>query len=124
MIHIKNLMTTPVITVSDAESIRAAVQKMVRSDIGSIVVVNGKKPVGIITERDILKKVVAKELSLDLNVSKVMSKKLSTVGIDTSILEVSKLMNKKNFRRMIIVDKSGALKGIITSKDLMGFLSA
>jgi CBS domain-containing protein len=88
------------------------------------VVVEKGKPVGIITERDILKRVVlAKQNPAKTTVSDVMTRQLITADVNSRIIDVSRTMEKNRFRRLPVTEK-GKLIGIITSKDIIKIMSA
>ena len=78
------------------------------------------KPIGIITERDIARLVAfSSTLSTDTAISEVMSKPLITINQNSSIKEVTDLMQQNGIRRLPIVDNKGKLVGIITAKDII-----
>jgi len=123
MIKITDYMTKPVITVQADESIRQAAAKMDKNDIGSLVVVDNKAPVGIMTERDIFRKAIAKKLDLDATkVEQIMTKDVKTVTEAATLLEVASLMKQHTMRRIVVVDKKDEVVGIVTSKDLIDLL--
>jgi len=111
-------MTTPVITIESKGNLSAAAQTMVQHNIGSVVVVEGKNPVGIITERDVTKQVIKGEEALKQSVKNIMTKGLVTAPPEMSIQQALELMLTKKIRRLPIVDKNG-MTGIVTEKDLM-----
>jgi CBS domain-containing protein len=116
---VKDIMTRAVKTVRIGSSIRDAVSKMNKFNIGSIVVVEGRRPVGIITERDILRRIV--EQSIDpsvVKVSEIMSHPLVAIGPEASLEEASRLMTKKQIKKLP-VKENGKLVGIVTSMDVM-----
>jgi CBS domain-containing protein len=90
---------------------------MVKHEIGSVVVVKGRRPVGIVTERDILKQ-AAKAGKLAKPVGRLRSKSLITAEPSTSVQETFETMLKNKIRRLPIVHGSD-LVGIVTEKDLM-----
>jgi CBS domain-containing protein len=116
---VRDVMTKSVKTVQTGSTVREAVQKMNKFDIGSIVVMDNKRPVGIITERDILRKIV--EQGIDPSVVKandIMSYPLITAEPDQSIEEAARLMAKKGIKKLPVVE-DGRLVGIVTSMDIM-----
>ncbi len=117
-------MSKPVITIKPTDSIRIAAKKMDSYNIGSLVVVDSRKPVGIVTERDILRKGVAKGLELEkATVAKIMTPKVQTVTTAASLIEIASLMKSHTMRRLVVVDKKGSVAGIVTSKDLIDLLT-
>ena len=124
MIKISDWMSKPVIYAKPDDSIFSVVKKMVKHDIGCLVVEDKENNTcGIITERDILKKGIANENDLKLlKVNNIMTRNIQTVSVDASVIEVLKLMNKGKFRDTPIT-KDGNIVGIITSQDLIKILS-
>lgn len=115
---VSQIMSKNVITVDASEKVLKALQVMAEKGIGSVVIVKNGKPVGILTERDVAKKLVVNKEILDKKVEDVMSKPLITVSPDTGIFEALQIMRKNNIRRLPVV-KNGKLEGIITEKDLL-----
>ncbi len=124
MIPVEEWMTTPVKTITPEKTIREAAKIMAKQRVGALVVVNeNNEPLGIITERDILDKVVAKSINPDeVLVKKIMSKKLYTLSPKAPIIEATKLMKKHGCRRVLIVEDN-KIKGILTSRDLIDLIS-
>ncbi len=118
-LRVWEIMTKAVKTVGVDANVREVVQKMNKFKIGSIVVVEGKRPVGILTERDILQKIVAPCLDpATVGVKEIMSSPLVTVNSDISIEDAAKLMAKKKIKTLPIVEDD-ELVGIVTSMDLI-----
>jgi len=118
------IMTKRVVVCSPDTSIIEAARKMKDKTISSIVVIIDRKPVGIVTERDFTNKVVSKNLDTESNnVSKIMTSPVITIPLDTTIYYANDYMNKKNFRRLPIVNENGELIGIITQRDLLNYFT-
>jgi CBS domain-containing protein len=114
----KELMSPGVVTVTPEASLDDAAKIMGAKHIGSLIVVKYDTPVGIVTERDLLSKVLALGLFLkDEKVEDVMSYPLSGVSVSTKIKEVAQLMTIRKGR--LAVFDAGTLVGIITSSDLI-----
>jgi CBS domain-containing protein len=111
-------MSSPVITMESNANLASAAQTMVQHNIGSIVLTEGKKPVGIITERDITKQVIKGGGVLKEPVLKVMTKALVTAAPNMLIQEAFELMLINKIRRLPIVENNNIV-GIVTEKDLM-----
>lgn len=124
MITVKDWMSKPVMTVKPGITVQEAAQVMAKHNIGSVVISNdGKTLDGIITERDILKDLIAQgQDPKTIKVEEMMTKKVLTVDSDTSLLEISKIMSKNNLRRIIITEK-GKMIGIVTSRDLLQLMA-
>jgi CBS domain-containing protein len=114
----KELMSHDVVTITPEASLDEAARIMGEKHIGSLIVVKYRTPVGIVTERDLLSKVLAYGLFLiDEKVEDVMSYPLAGVSLSAEIKEVAKLMISKKSR--IAVFDAGTLVGIITASDLI-----
>lgn len=113
-----DLMNRDVLTIAPEASLDEAAQTMGTKHVGSLIVMKYKTPVGIVTERDLLSKVLAYGLLLkDEKVEQVMSYPLAGVSLTAKIEEVAKTMiNKKS--RLAVFD-AGTLVGIITASDLI-----
>jgi CBS domain-containing protein len=116
---IADIMTSPVITIGiDAKVIDAA-KIMAREKIGSIVVVEGDKALGIVTERDLLERLVAEGKDASkVAIGEIMSSPLIHVKKDTSILEAMRTMRRHNIRRLVIMEED-QLVGIVTDKEIL-----
>jgi len=111
-------MSTKVETVKPKQPVRLALNKMVRRNIGSIIVVDGGKPVGIITERDISRKLAKGLKNLNTQVTHVMARNLIVASPDTTIQAAFGLMLEHGIRRIPVVD-DGKLVGVVTERDLL-----
>ena len=114
----KDVMIKNVKTISPSATMAEAAKAMKKNRIGSLVVVQGNRPVGIITERDLAYKIIAEEQSLDMKVREVMTKDLKTVQPEKSIKDAARLMAAHVIRRLPVVE-GGKLVGIITIEDIM-----
>lgn len=109
----------PIITIDEDASVTDASKKMVDNNRGSVVVTRNGKTVGILTERDVMKRVVAK--SLDPGSTKVrdaMTSSPVTIEKDKPLREAIDLMNRKGVRRMLVTEK-GNIVGIFTLRDIV-----
>lgn len=104
---------------SDAK-ISQAIEKMVERNIGAVIVVDGDKPIGLFTERDVLKGWVkyGKDFS-EISVSEVMSKDLLVVQPDDDLKYAMSVMNNKRIRHLPVVEKDGRIIGIISIRDVV-----
>ena len=113
------VMTKGLISVESTDKVFTAIKVMTENDIGSVLVTRNEKPVGILTERDILRKVCPQQLcTREITAGEVMSKPLIHVQSDAGLGQASSLMTLKNVRRLLVMDK-GKLVGIVTQKDVM-----
>jgi len=112
------VMSSPVTTMKASDPLAVAAKKMVKQNIGSVVVLEGKEPVGIITERDITRQVVKGNSVLKKSAKKTMSKLRVIASPQMSVQQAFELMLKNEVRRLPVLD-DGKLVGIVTEKDLM-----
>lgn len=116
---VRDVMIPAVKTVKPEATVKEAVGKMNKFSIGSVVVVDVKKPIGILTERDILRRIVEPGLDPEtISVRQVMSSPVITIEYDVSIEEAGRLMANKGIKKLPVVRK-GQLVGIITSTDIV-----
>ncbi|HML02669.1 MAG TPA: CBS domain-containing protein [Candidatus Bathyarchaeia archaeon] len=115
----QDIMVDKVITARKDASLDQAVQLMNEHEIGCLVIVENDKPIGIITERDLLKRCLARSKELrGLKVSDVMSQPLVVVSPKTEIEEAAKVMCEKKIKKLPIVEE-GRLRGLITLTDIL-----
>lgn len=116
---VREIMSKDVASVEATDKVLTAIETMTERDIGSVVVNEGGNPVGILTERDILRKVCPKHLcTTGITVGEIMSKPLIHIEADAGLGQASSLMTLKDVRRLLVVDK-GKVIGIVTQKDVM-----
>jgi len=112
------IMSSPVVTVTIKDTIGSAADIMVKHEIGSIVVLDDDIPIGIVTERDIVKLLVKKKDALQKPLKTLLSKPLITATSRTSVQKALETMLRHKIRRLPIIDRKRLL-GIVTEKDLM-----
>ncbi len=117
---VKEVMNKQVKTCRPDDTVKDAAQLMNRMHIGSLVVIDGTgKVVGIITERDLLKEVVAKGLcSDDIEVKEIMTENVIEVDSRATLEDAAEIMNLKKIKKLPVVE-NGQLVGIITATDLV-----
>ncbi len=119
-LKMKDLMMKNVVTVTTTQKVWDAVQAMVKNDIGSVVVLDEKngEVVGILTERDLMTRVVAKDLDTKTTDARdAMTEVPATLTSNMPIVQIFSLFRAQNFRHVPIVDK-GKLVGIVSIKDI------
>ena len=118
MPSVKEIMTKNVITIDADKTVFEAAELMSAKSIGCLVICSNEAPVGIVTERDFLRRIVAKRASFDAKISEVMSKSLVTISPDASVKEAARLMATSKIRRLPVI-KEGKLVGILVASDLV-----
>ena len=117
---VEKLMSERIVTVDITSSVFDAAREIMDRDIGCVVVLKERKVVGIITKGDILREAVMKRLDPSaLNVERIMSQPVLTVGMTNTLTEASNLMSDENLTKLPVVNKKGELVGIITSTDII-----
>jgi len=118
VVSVMDAMNKKVLTASPDTTVAKAAKMMAERGVGSIIIVKGKKPVGILTERDLLMKVVSVDLiPSKVHVGKIMSAPIISIGPSTDITEAARIMAKNKVRRMPVVEH-GKLIGIVTASDI------
>ena len=113
------IMVENVVTIKPGASVRQAAELMNMHEIGCLIVIDQGKPVGILTERDVLKRVVCKAKSCQkTRVDSLMSKPLITASPHMYAGEAAKLMLERNIKKLPIVE-NGRLAGLVTITDLL-----
>ena len=115
---VEDIMQKNVIAVDSSATIKDAAVMMADSHVGCVIITDGHSPIGIVTERDIVQRVVSENLPLSTSVSEIMSTKLITAKSDFTLWELAQLM-KTNSIHKLPVEKDGNLVGMITATDLV-----
>jgi CBS domain-containing protein len=120
--QVKEVMTTDPACCTSEAGLQEVAKMMVDHDCGEIPVVenkNNKLPIGVITDRDIVCRTVARGLNpLDLTVADCMSKPCVTVTPEMSVEECSKILEENKIRRVPVVDADGTCCGIVALADI------
>ena len=117
---VEDVMSSPVVTVQEDNTVEKVAKLMDEYSIGSVVVVRDKdEPVGVITERDIVRKVVAKDRKpSEVRAAEIMSTPLFTIEPDKDVKEAARTMGRYDIRRLIVMHK-GRMVGIVSSRDIL-----
>ena len=115
----RDVMVKQVITTRKDSTVEEAVKLMNEREIGCLIVTENDRPIGILTERDLLKRILVKSKDLKgMKVQDVMSMPLISVEPNVQIGDASRLMFQKNIKKMPIV-KKGELVGLVTLTDIL-----
>jgi CBS domain-containing protein len=118
-VSVRDIMTEELIVVKTRDKVIKAIEVMTENDIGSVVVVDDERPVGIVTERDVMKRVCPEKLcTKGITVREIMNKPLIHIEANAGLGQAFSLMMLRDVRRLLVVDK-GQVAGIITQKDVM-----
>jgi CBS domain-containing protein len=117
--HIRDVMTRNPECVSEKDSLRDVARIMKDQDTGVVPVVDGKKIIGLITDRDIVVRGLAEGKNLEnARVTELMTKSVRSVREDASVNEALELMNRAEIRRVAVVDHNDELVGIVSLGDI------
>ncbi|HEY0159989.1 MAG TPA: CBS domain-containing protein [Thermoanaerobaculia bacterium] len=117
--HVRDVMTANPETVSDGDSIRDVARIMKDSDTGVVPVVDGRKIIGLITDRDIVVRGVAEGRDIEtLRVNEIMTKSVRSVREDATVNDALQMMSSADIRRIAVVNSNDELVGIVSIGDI------
>src|SRR5689334_5058366 len=117
--HIRDVMTPDPVCVSERDSIREVARIMAREDTGVVPVVDGKRIIGMITDRDIVVRLVAEGRDpANAHVNEAMTKNVRAVKESDSVSDALNIMSSAQVRRVPVVNDSNEIIGIVSMKDL------
>ena len=119
---VKDVMVTDLATLDASISIRDAAKLMDEKDVGCIIVTKNQLPVGILTERDFVKRIAAKEKPLTALLQEVMSSPLIEIDPNETVWEAAQIMKINNIHKLP-VRKDNKIIGIVTTTDLVKICS-
>jgi len=118
--RVADIMTTPVVTSGPDDHISQVASFMLHHKIGSVVIMENRRIVGILTERDFVRIVEKVGMLLKEDLAKhYMAKPVVTVQSDATVTDAMKLMQANHIRHLIVLDKDLKMVGVISSRDLM-----
>ena len=119
---VSDIMSSPVITLNGEVNVRDAALLMTDKRIGSIVVTERGKPIGIVTESDIIERIVCPcKDPCEVKIKEIMTSPLITTFKDTTILDAMREMRERNISRLVLID--GDIEGIISERDVIRAVS-
>lgn len=121
---VESVMRSPPVTALFSDSVLAVANKMFSQNIGAVIIMSGGNPVGIVTERDIVGKVIRERGDVSkIRAQEIMSSPLVEIDADKSVAEALELMrDKKQEIRRLAVTRQGRLVGIVTERRLLDTL--
>lgn len=117
-IPVKEFMVRKIVTVKSEASLKEVAKTMYVNKVGSVIILENNKPVGIVTTRDIVNSIGPFDNSLYSPVKEIMSQPLIHVHPDESITDVAEIMTSKNIHKLPVMIEDEIL-GIISSSDLV-----
>lgn len=122
-VRVKAAINRDIIILDKDLSVKSAIKLMVRKNIGSVVITGeGSKPIGIVTERDILKSIAYRKTKPETKVEEIMSKPLISLEANATLGEAAETMIKKKIRRLLVTQNDKYI-GIITQRDLQRLMT-
>ncbi len=119
-VPLREVMNRRLTTIGIDATVAKAAKAMCHDEVGSVIILDHNKPIGIVTEEDLACKVVAKDLRPStVHVNDIMSTPLITVSADKTVGDAAKMMVKHKVRRLPIIDEHHKVIGIVTVRDLL-----
>ena len=118
----RDIMKEKVVSIDETKTIKEAASMMNEARIGSIIITKDDTPVGILTERDFVTKIAAKEIPLSTPLSEVMTKPLLAVGPNQTVWEAAEIMKNMEIHR-VAVQEGNKIIGMVTTTDLVKICS-
>ncbi|MCS7129315.1 MAG: CBS domain-containing protein [Candidatus Caldarchaeum sp.] len=116
-LRVKDVMDRKVVELDENATILDAVKKMIDNDVWSLVITRNKLPVGVVTERDVIRRCIAKGCALTMRVGEIMSSPIEVITPEASLGEAMAKMAEKNIRRLFVVEE-GKIIGRVTQTEL------
>jgi CBS domain-containing protein len=118
-ISVREVMSPTPISLPQKATVSEAARLMKEKEIGSLLVLNGGKTVGVVTERDLVMRVLAEKKDPEkTQVESIMSSPIMTVEPDVNIVDAIRKMSRLNIRRLVVMDK-GRTAGVVTERDIL-----
>jgi CBS domain-containing protein len=122
MSKVKDIMTKTVVTIEANKTVSEATALMTENNVSNLIVMKDVTPIGIVTERDFVRKVLAKNKPPTIKISEIMSTPLRVIDPDAPIKEAARKMIRKGIRRLPVIHDN-KLVGIVTTTDIAKQLS-
>lgn len=117
-----DIFTRGVVSAGPRETLAAIATKMQERNVGSVVIEQDRRPVGIVTDRDLALALGARGVSAQAQVQDVMTPHVLAIPEDMGVYTATRFMRERGVRRLPIVDKEDRLVGIVSLDDLLRFL--
>jgi CBS domain-containing protein len=119
---LRNLLSSQerVIFVGEGASVREAAKAMAEANVGCTAVMEGRRLIGLFTERDLLKRVLLLDLAVDeTKVGEVMTREVVVAQQEQTVLDAHMLMKRHHIRHLPVLDAQGLLVGVLSIRDLL-----
>ena len=120
---LNDLFTRAVITAGPDEALAGIARRMQEYNVGTVVIVEDRRPVGIITDRDLALALGARGLSPQAPVREVMTRHVLAVPEDTGVFTATRFIQERKVRRLPVVDREDRLVGLVSLDDLLRWLA-
>ena len=120
---LNDLFTRNVVTAGPEEALAGIARRMQDHNVGTIVIVEDRRPVGIITDRDLALALGARGLSPQAPVREVMTRHVRAVPEDTGVFTATRFIQDRKVRRLPVVDREDRLVGLVSLDDLLRWLA-
>jgi signal-transduction protein with cAMP-binding, CBS, and nucleotidyltransferase domain len=118
--QVKEIMTTQLTSAAITEPISRVVELMVTADVGRVIITDADVPVGMFTEKDVLKRVVNKPIDLQqTTIREVMTSPIQAVAEETHIVDALGRMYQGNFRHLLVRGRRGTIVGIVSMRRIL-----
>ena len=118
--RVSDVMHTPAATCGTSATLREATHMMDTKNVGCVVVIDAVGEIsGIVTDRDVALRAVARGRSADITVDEIMSRDVATISPRADIHEAARIMMKRGVRRLPAVDEHGMIHGLVALDDLV-----
>lgn len=118
-VTVGSIARMPVPTVNRSETVSEIASLMVNGNIGAVIVVRDAEPLGIVTERDLVRKVIyAQRNAREIVAQEIMTAPLITISYDRTVEEALEIMQRNNVRRLVVL-KGESMVGLLTERRLL-----
>ncbi len=123
-IPVRNILQKNTVSVPPDTSLSKSLRIMSENHISCLIIAEGSRPLGILTERDIIK-IASRRIDIySTKISEVMSSPVITVSIDANILEIYGILRSERIRHLVVLDRDGVGQGVVTQTDIIKELGA
>ncbi len=119
MRKLSQIMTTDILMTPKDVVVQEAVAAMAKNAVSCLIIAEDDSPLGIVTERDIIRLLVTRSDMNRLRLAEIMSAPVLTVALDTAVIKAAEFMKAQKTRRIVAVDQVGRIQGLVTQSDIV-----